>query len=527
MITKTGNVSSAEDDSHSSFQAINRHMEATNMCLVGSNADREAREAAAKTEPQWLGIGQKDVLTIWQIDGPNVKSWPRYKYSQFCTQDCYLVLRSRKIRSKINNSDQVLMVNNNPLRNSLKHDLHLWVGKESSGVIQGIAAYKMVEANTSLERKAIQHREEQGKESKLFLSYFGNRIQTLEPLLLQSHVQNVMNQTNSIKKHRGKQSKRIHRLMRVLAHEDLDISLDASLETSFDHISIDDQQIKDKNIDENSNPREELKSSMFETQHVNSNKSSMIIRENIGQKRFFSKTQNSFNIGDSQTSNIQLKKDLIVTHIKRAHDIKSSMDQPNTAITSSAFGDETYKKSSQPMQQSVQANMYIKDRQEDNKIKESKITTNSRSGQFGRLLIQLRSSPGTKLEEIAKVHLQRHGNSMQWKKLDKSLLDSRSGYIFDCGSNLYVWLGRSCSQYQRKFAKDQVWNYLKRKKRSHVPFTFIEEGQLNEGFESYFQYSKNANRSESRTPCCVKNPGNNILRYLEACQMPSSKREKN
>jgi gelsolin len=62
---------------------------------------------------------------------------------------------------------------------SLKHDIHIWIGKESSQDEYGTAAYKMVEADESLGGAAVQHREIQGRESELFLSYFDTPLTIL------------------------------------------------------------------------------------------------------------------------------------------------------------------------------------------------------------------------------------------------------------------------------------------------------------------------------------------------------------
>lgn len=55
---------------------------------------------------------------------------------------------------------------------ALLHDVHIWIGKESSQDEYGTAAYKMVECDEKLGGAAIQHREVQGRESPLFQSYF-------------------------------------------------------------------------------------------------------------------------------------------------------------------------------------------------------------------------------------------------------------------------------------------------------------------------------------------------------------------
>ena len=54
----------------------------------------------------------------------------------------------------------------------LKHDVHFWLGENTSQDEAGTAAYKTVELDDRLGRAAVQHREVQGHESSLFLQYF-------------------------------------------------------------------------------------------------------------------------------------------------------------------------------------------------------------------------------------------------------------------------------------------------------------------------------------------------------------------
>jgi gelsolin len=67
-----------------------------------------------------------------------------------------------------------------PGSDALQWDLHFWLGTYTSQDEAGTAAYKTVELDTLLGGAPIQHREVQGYESDLFLSYFNNQIKLLD-----------------------------------------------------------------------------------------------------------------------------------------------------------------------------------------------------------------------------------------------------------------------------------------------------------------------------------------------------------
>ncbi|CAG8575558.1 677_t:CDS:10 [Funneliformis mosseae] len=88
---------------------------------------------------------------------PSTKVVPKNDYGHFYSGDSYIVLHSYKKNDKTE---------------ALAHDIHYWLGLDSSQDEVGTAAYKTVELDDFLGTSPVQHREVQGCESNLFLSYF-------------------------------------------------------------------------------------------------------------------------------------------------------------------------------------------------------------------------------------------------------------------------------------------------------------------------------------------------------------------
>lgn len=134
----------------------------TNMSLFGSDIEKNIKAAAADGEPQWDGAGEKVGLQIWRIEQFKVKPWPRSKYGRFHEGDSYIILNTFVANPDIN-------------PDKLAWDIHFWIGSESTQDEYGTAAYKTVELDDKLGGGPVQHREVQGSESKLFMTYFPGR----------------------------------------------------------------------------------------------------------------------------------------------------------------------------------------------------------------------------------------------------------------------------------------------------------------------------------------------------------------
>ena len=125
--------------------------------------------AAAATEEDWLGAGEKAGVQVWRVENernpdgsPNfgVNPWPTEQYGHFYTGDSFIVLHTKEDKET----------------QKLSWDAYFWIGKESSQDEYAVAAYKMVELDDLLGGFPTQHRECQEHESKSFLKAFGGHI---------------------------------------------------------------------------------------------------------------------------------------------------------------------------------------------------------------------------------------------------------------------------------------------------------------------------------------------------------------
>jgi len=135
----------------------------SNIANLGSDLEKKVKAAAAEKEPAWENAGKKVGLQIWRIEKFKVKAWPTEQYGSFYDGDSYICLNTYKKEGG----------------NALLFDVHFWLGTHTSQDEAGTAAYKTVELDDKLGGAPVQHREVQGHESDLFLSYFKNQIKLL------------------------------------------------------------------------------------------------------------------------------------------------------------------------------------------------------------------------------------------------------------------------------------------------------------------------------------------------------------
>lgn len=109
------------------------------------------------------GAGQKSGLEIWRIENLRPVPVPNSSHGKFYTGDSYVILKTTALKN-----------------GALRHDIHYWLGKDTSQDEAGTAAIKTVELDAALGGRAVQYREVQGHETEKFLSYFKPCIIPLE-----------------------------------------------------------------------------------------------------------------------------------------------------------------------------------------------------------------------------------------------------------------------------------------------------------------------------------------------------------
>ncbi|KAI3446627.1 hypothetical protein Pfo_003292 [Paulownia fortunei] len=106
-------------------------------------------------DPAFQGAGQKAGIEIWRIENFHPVTVPKSSHGKFFTGDSYVILKTTALKN-----------------GALRHDIHYWLGKDTSQDEAGTAAIKTIELDAALGGRAVQYREIQGHETEKFLSYF-------------------------------------------------------------------------------------------------------------------------------------------------------------------------------------------------------------------------------------------------------------------------------------------------------------------------------------------------------------------
>ncbi|KAK6248045.1 hypothetical protein QUC31_019610 [Theobroma cacao] len=134
------------------------------------------------------GAGQKAGIEIWRIENFLPVPVPKSSYGKFFMGDSYVILKAsyfvgdstsglrfalKSSFSKYCSLIYYFLVQTTTLKSgALRHDIHYWLGKNTTQDEAGAAAVKTVELDAALGGRAVQYREVQGHETEKFLSYF-------------------------------------------------------------------------------------------------------------------------------------------------------------------------------------------------------------------------------------------------------------------------------------------------------------------------------------------------------------------
>jgi gelsolin len=126
--------------------------------LPGADTEKEIKAMAAQGEPAWKDAGKEAGIQIWRVEKFKIIAWPRDRYGYFFDGDSYIVLHTY----------------GHP--QSLRYNVHFWLGEFTTQDEAGTAAYKTVELDDYLGGLPVQFREVQGYESQSFLDLFDQII---------------------------------------------------------------------------------------------------------------------------------------------------------------------------------------------------------------------------------------------------------------------------------------------------------------------------------------------------------------
>lgn len=128
----------------------------TNMENYGGEEHRAKQKAIADKQKEWDGAGDNTGIQCWRINKFRVDHVEPEDYGTFYDGDSYIVL-------------------NTYLKGDAKaHNVHFWLGKDTTQDEAGSAAIKTVELDDRLGDLPVQYREVQGHETKAFSGLFPN-----------------------------------------------------------------------------------------------------------------------------------------------------------------------------------------------------------------------------------------------------------------------------------------------------------------------------------------------------------------
>jgi len=380
------------------------------------------------------GIGTDADKNCRKTAAATEKQWKKIPKGK----ECFCAWRIEKFKVKENreardgvlyDDDSYIFLNGYEQKETrkIKYDVHFWLGKSTSQDEAGTAAYKTVELDDFFDGDPIQHRECSGHESTLFLSYFKS-IKLLSGGV-DSGFNHVKPETYTprllwIKGRKNVRTVQVGIKLKNLNSGDVFI-LDAGLLLL---------QYQGKTAGKH--------------EKLNGGK----LQQSIDDERKGKPEKLVFSQADKPSDDYMRKFfSYFEADIKELNDSKEEV------------------KAGEPVSEDLSKKMWAKIPEgEGGDDVEFEKNTEKR-------LLQLSDSGGTlKFTDVAK------GGDCK-----KKLLKSEDVFIFDIGSEIYVWIGKGASKKERSQAMSYASKYLKTYDRPmQMPVTQVFEGGENEVFEN-------------------------------------------
>lgn len=113
--------------------------------------------------PAFNNAGKTKGVEVWRVENFQPVAVPKAEYGKFYSGDSYVVLNTLEDKNK-----------------KKSYDVHFWLGLKTTQDEAGSAAILSVQLDDLLNGLPVQHREVEGSESDLFLSYFKGGVRYLE-----------------------------------------------------------------------------------------------------------------------------------------------------------------------------------------------------------------------------------------------------------------------------------------------------------------------------------------------------------
>ncbi|MFS7905983.1 putative villin/Gelsolin, ADF-H/Gelsolin-like domain superfamily [Helianthus anomalus] len=395
-------------------------------------------------DPAFQGVGQKAGIELWRIENFKPVPVPQSSYGKFYTGDSYVILKTNALTS-----------------GALRHDIHCWLGNDTSQDEAGAAAIKTIELDAALGGRAVQYREVQGHETERFLSYF-------KPCIIPQSggVASGFNHAKPVE----------HKTRMFVCQGKYVVHVK---EASFSTYATVLQIVSSLILVKTGQTRVRLTRNTF----VLLQKLTFSSKQLVRQIWFFQKSC-YFN------SNVPFA--------------RSSLSHDDIFILDTAHKIFQFNGSNSSIQERAKALevlQYIRDTYHDGKcdiatIEDGRLMSDAETGEFWGFLGGFAPLPRkTQTNGVLSTNtlptkifcvVKGQAEPVDAEPLTRGLLDTNKCYILDCGVEIYVWFGRSTSLNERKAASGATEEYVLSQDRQKYHIICVIENFETVAFRSKF-----------------------------------------